>query len=106
MVGDHIGHFNEGDLVFMGPALPHVWVNDAAYLQGKSKQEADAVVVHFVEDFLGENFLCLPELEPLKKILDLSKRGLAITGKTKAEINRRMNGMIGESGLSRLSSLF
>ncbi|HWK58462.1 MAG TPA: AraC family transcriptional regulator [Parapedobacter sp.] len=106
MVGDHIGHFNEGDLVFMGPSLPHVWVNDAAYLEGKAQQEADAVVVHFVEDFLGEHFLSLPELEPLKKILDLSKRGLVITGKTKNEINSRMNGMIGESGLSRLSSLF
>lgn len=106
MVGDHIGHFNEGDLVFMGPSLPHVWINDAIFLQGNAQQEADAVVVHFVEDFLGDNFLSLPELEPLKKILDLSKRGLVITGKTKIEINRRMNGMIGESGLSRLSSLF
>ena len=33
MVGDHIGYFNEGDLVFMGPHLPHVWRNDEAYFQ-------------------------------------------------------------------------
>ncbi|GGC14024.1 AraC family transcriptional regulator [Parapedobacter defluvii] len=106
MVGDHIGHFDEGDLVFMGPALPHVWVNDAAYVQGQAKQEASAVVVHFVEDFLGENFLCLPEMEPLKKVLDLSKRGLVINGRTRLQINCLMNAMIGESGLKRLSSLF
>src|SRR5690606_7162366 len=73
---------------------------------GQAKQQASAVVVHFVEDFLGENFLCLPEMEPLKKVLDLSKRGLVINGRTKLQINRLMNGMIGESGLKRLSSLF
>ncbi len=106
MVGDHIGYFDENDLVFMGPSLPHVWVNDSSYVQGKAKNEADAVVVHFVDDFLGEHFLSLPELDPLKKVLDLSRRGLVIQGKTKKEINQRMNGMIGESGLKRLSSLF
>lgn len=36
MVGDHIGYFDEGDLVFMGSMLPHVWVNDPIYLQRKA----------------------------------------------------------------------
>src|SRR5690606_14182148 len=49
MVGDHIGHFDEGDPVFMGPTLSHVWVNDAAYVQRQTNQEANGVVVHFVE---------------------------------------------------------
>ena len=31
MVGDHIGYFGEEDLVFMGPYLPHVWVNDPEF---------------------------------------------------------------------------
>lgn len=106
MVGDHIGYFEADDLVFMGPSLPHVWVNDSCYVQGKAKEKADAVVVHFVDDFLGEHFLSLPELDPLKKILSLSRRGLVIQGKTKKEINERMKAMIGESGLKRLSSLF
>lgn len=106
MVGDHIGYFDEGDLVFMGPALPHVWVNDSVYVNGQAKHEANAVVVHFVDDFLGETFLGLPETEPLKKVLDLSKRGLVITGKTRTAISRVMNSMVDESGLKRLSSLF
>src|SRR5690606_26991619 len=106
MVGDHIGYFGEGDLVFMGPSLPHVWVNDQSFVHSQTRDGADAVVVHFVEDFIGNNFLCLPELEPLKKVLNLSKRGLAITGKTKKEINFRMNQMKNESGIRRLSSLF
>lgn len=106
MVGDHIGNFDEGDLVFMGPELPHVWVNDPAYIQREAEEEADAAVVQFSEDFLGNNILTLPEMEPLKKILDLSKRGLVIQGKTKRQLGQLINGMTEQSGLGRISSLF
>lgn len=106
MVGDHIDYFGEGDLVFMGPGLPHVWINDARYVEGKAREEASATVVHFGEDFIGEQFLQLPELTPLRKILDLSKRGLVIKGDTKKELSRMMNQMLEENGLKRLSLLF
>src|SRR5690606_7263893 len=83
MVGDHIGSFAAGDLVLMGPGLPHVWVNDQNYFKEDNCTEADAVVVHFMDDFLGENFFNLPETEALTKVLDLSHRGLVITGSTR-----------------------
>ncbi len=53
MVGDHIGYFDEGDLVFMGPMLPHVWVNDPVFVNGEAGYLADAIVIQFVSDFLG-----------------------------------------------------
>ncbi|MBX3256394.1 MAG: AraC family transcriptional regulator [Chitinophagaceae bacterium] len=106
MVGDHIGYFNEGDLVLMGPMLPHVWVNDSEYINGNTKNAADAIVVQFVEDFLGEKFLQIPEIEGLKKILKLSVNGLEIKGNTRKNINRLMMQMPDASGLQRLSLLF
>lgn len=106
MVGDHIGSFSAGDLVLMGPGLPHVWVNDQNYFKEDNCTEADAVVVHFLDDFLGENFLNLPETEALTKVLDLSHRGLVITGSARYRIARIMNKMVNETGLKRLSSLF
>lgn len=106
MVGDHIGYFDSGDLVLMAPSLPHVWINDSEYVNGQADQEADAVVIHFLDTFLGENFLHLPEMEPLTKILSLSQRGLLINGNTKKQINILMKLMITQTGLGRLSSLF
>ncbi len=106
MVGDHIGYFNEGDLVLMGPMLPHVWVNDNEYINGSNKDAADAIVVQFVEDFLGEKFLQIPEIEGLKKILELSNSGLEIKGNTRKRINALMMQMPDASGLQRLSLLF
>lgn len=105
MVGDHIGYFQDDDLVFMGPVLPHVWVNDIEYVTGKTESPAEAIVIQFVEDFLGEFFLGIPEIEVFKKTLRLSKRGLAIKGKSRERINELMKNMLCQNGLQRLSSL-
>ncbi|MBY5956505.1 AraC family transcriptional regulator [Membranicola marinus] len=106
MVGDHIGYFDEGDLVFMGSMLPHVWVNDPEYFEGEADQEADALVIHFTKDFLGEGTMKMPEMEKLKKVLKLSQRGMAIKGKARAEIDRLMTEMPEMPGLLRMSNLF
>ena len=106
IVGDHIGYFNEGDLVFMGPSLPHVWLNDQKFINGEAGYQADAIVIHFMESFLGEKFLSIPEMENFKNILRLSSRGMAFYGETRAKITKLMKGIITMSGLKRLSALF
>jgi len=105
MVGDHIGYFQEGDLVCLGPYLPHVWVNDSIYITGKAPLEADAIVIHFKEDFLGRDFLKIPEMDQLRSFLRLSNRGMSFFGSTKEQINALMMGMVNMNGLQRLSSL-
>lgn len=106
MVGDHIGYFDKGDLVFMGPALPHVWMNDPEYFNGTASEQADGIVIQFVEKFLGEKFLQIPEMEGFKKFLELSGRGMVIKGKSRNRITALMKDMMGMSGLQRLSALF
>lgn len=106
MVGDHIGYFNEGDLVFIGAALPHLWINDPEYINGQVSNSAEAIVIHFVENFLGDNFFNLPEMSPLKNFLRLSKHGLVIKGVTRSRIASLMNKMLNMNGIQRLSALF
>ena len=105
MVGDHIGYFQEGDLVCMGPFIPHVWVNDSMYVNGQADHEAEAIVIHFRDNFLGEEFLKIPEMDAFKNFLKLSNRGMAFSGRTKEQINSLMIGMVGMNGIQRLSSL-
>lgn len=106
LVGDHIGYFKEGDLVLMGPLLPHVWVNDPKYINGQADTLAEAIVIHFKEDFLGEHFLDIPEMVSFKTFLQLSNRGIAIKGKAKVETISLMKKMPGLNGIQRLASLF
>lgn len=74
-VGDSIERFQEGDLVLIGPNLPHFWVSD----QGTKR--AEAVVIQFLEDFAGGQFFSIPEVSELEGLLERSNRGLHFRGK-------------------------
>ena len=46
-IGDHVQNFEEGDLVFTGPNLPHLWRSDEAYFKKNSKQTTRGLVIYF-----------------------------------------------------------
>jgi AraC-like DNA-binding protein len=81
-------------------------MNDPEFFNGEAEYQADAIVIHFMDSFLGEKFLSIPETEKLKNILRLSSRGIVFHGKTRKNINSLMFEMSGMSGLKRLSVLF
>ncbi|GAB3907890.1 AraC family transcriptional regulator [Larkinella knui] len=105
MVGDHISYFDEGDLVFMGPMLSHVWVSDPEFIYGQAEYQADAIVVQFVDSFLGKSFMDIPEMEGFAQFLKLSSRGMVIKGQTREKITALMTQMLPMNGLQRLSAL-
>ncbi len=105
LVGDHIGYFSPDDLVFMGSHLPHIWINDPTFLKDQAGYPAEAIVIHFNDDFLGKSFFEIPEMEAFKNFLSKSNRGMVIKGKTRETINTLMKGMPGMNGLERLSAL-
>lgn len=105
MVGDNIGFFGPDDLVFIGSRLPHLWLNDKVYLDRQASGKADAIVIHFTDDFLGKDFMTIPEMDGFKKFLTLSERGMVITGETRRKVSVLMKRMPEMSGLERLASL-
>lgn len=78
MVGDNIDRFKEGDFIFIGKNLPHTWRTDNIY----PYEKAEALVIHFLENFLGDHFFDAPEMFKIRKLLERSKRGLKICGST------------------------
>ncbi len=105
IVGDSIDHFLEGDMVFVGPDLPHVWQNGDEYYQNNPNYKAEAIVVQFKENALGEGFFQLPEMQSVRVLLKLSKRGLKIDGETHAKIAKELRRIIKIKGLRRIAIL-
>ena len=85
-VGSSMIDFQAGDLVLLGPNLPHCWKNNGLGEEGSSK----AVTIQFKEDFWGEAFFANPETEPIRLLLDKAKSGLQIKGKTRDRIAKEM----------------
>lgn len=91
-IGDHIGRYQEGELIFLGPNLPHL-----SYA-AKSRE----VVLQLKEDFLGLRFLEIPEMQAIKQLFDRGKTGLIFTGKTKHEIGQALVALIDLPPFERL----
>ena len=81
-VGSCITDFKAGDLCMIGSYLPHYYRNDEAFYAKDSSLRAKSLVIHFLEEFLGDKFWLLPESQAIKALLERSKRGLSFGEKT------------------------
>lgn len=102
-VGDNIKRFEAGDIVLVGPNLPHFWRYD------HPDPEADtpySTVIHFREDLWGTTFLNLPEVRSIRTLLDKAGRGILVQGKREQQ---RLGNLIAQvrasEGLDRLLRL-
>ena len=70
-VGDSIESYQAGDLVLLGPWLPHSW-------QGQQLEDmrADAIVLQFNPDTFGEPLLALKEMANLQRMFREARKGL------------------------------
>lgn len=79
-VGDHISQFSDSDLVLIGSNIPHL--NFDHGVTTSYRKEVLHIKPFFREDFVSR----FPELQSLERLLELSKYGLAFSGKTKVEV--------------------
>ena len=105
-VGDSIQRFQDGDLLLIGSDCPHYLRSDNMYFQGDENLQAAALVIHFNPEILGEAFLNLVENRFIQQLLEKSKKGLRISGKTKDAVVKQMRGMLTNSDTNQILELF
>lgn len=96
-VGDSVENFQEGDLVLLGPNIPHYWKNDPEYFE-RDDLQAFAFLLMFSQDFLGKEFFSLPEMTPIKELLNKAKGGIRFLNPDKERIRYGMNQIILSEG--------
>jgi len=86
-VGSHMEDFTAGDLVLLGPNLPHCWKLD----QGKGERsEGSAIVIQFDGGFLGDDFFNKNELQHIKKLFQRSGCGMSFSSGTQTAVNHSL----------------
>lgn len=88
-VGDHIAHYKEGDLVFIGANLPHYWHSEPA-----EEALSHSIVIQFQERFFQNTFFDIPEMREIRSLVNLSKRGMSISGPASVAIVQRMHQLL------------
>ncbi len=79
-IGNHLSYFNDGDLVLIGPNLPHVGFKD------RLTNDEQEIVVQFKYDFMGSEFFDKIEMQNIKGLLERAKYGISFYGRTKQEV--------------------
>ena len=102
IVGDCIDKFKDGDMIFLGPNIPHVMKNEDSYYQKEPNLSVKARVIHFKKEILGDHLLNLPEFHKLKFFLKNTSRGLRIQGKTKLVLIDLLEKLHESKGSTRL----
>jgi len=85
-----VEEFHPGDLIFIGPRIPHVWFSEAPVLNQHSGRTLESVYLLFNQEILPEGLTSLPEFKQVNRALQLSERGVRITGDTLNQVSRIM----------------
>ncbi len=98
IVGDSYEEFKAGDLVLIGPDLPHTWVTDRKI----KNKNCDFVVIQFSAS-LFNSFIGLNEFESIKRLLQNSKNGLHF--KNSKLFREKIMALPEKSGVEKISDL-
>jgi AraC-like DNA-binding protein len=89
IVGDHIGPFQSGDILLIGPDLPHCFRHEYDH-----DTAGESICIKFVPGIFGNQFFNLPETKEIKELLSLCNYGLKLIGKTKKSLSATFDKML------------
>jgi AraC-like DNA-binding protein len=92
-VGSSIADFEEGDLVFIGPELPHCWL---------SEQKGHSLVAQFDEKLFGIDFINNPEMKSIRDLFRKSQQGIKFNGEICLSIRKSLEKMHSQPSFERL----
>ena len=97
IVGDNVAPYHAGDLVLLGPYLPHMWRDELSV-------SIDSVLVTFSKESLGDSFLRMPELRLIDDLCRDCRRGIRFMGESAYVLSALISGMQHQTGPARLRS--
>ena len=88
-VGDNVSPFKPGDLVLVGPSLPHLWRNDASFYNDiENETSVKTIVTKFTKNFIGEGTFDNPEFSGILKLLHKSSYGICFGEKIAKKLHK------------------
>ncbi|MFD2571222.1 AraC family transcriptional regulator [Spirosoma soli] len=104
-VGDHVESFQAGDLVLLGPNLPHFWRSDEDFYKGEAKSRVESIVVQFPIAFVEQGLATVSEAGAIRQLLDRSRYGLCLGLPMSQFLADQLEALPNQSGFKQLLNL-
>lgn len=97
-IGNHISYFNNSQLVLIGSNLPHIGYLDRLTTNGSE------TLIQFLPDFLGKDFLKIPEMVAIDALFERAKKGIRFNIEIKKRIGAKIEKLVDLEGINRITS--
>lgn len=101
IIGDHVDEFAAGDVVLIGPNLPHKWINDNQFYEPGSTLRAKTTVIHFNGSILLSTFGSSESRTDIEQLLKSAKRGIRLFGQDNRKVRLIIRRLDNEQGLKK-----
>ncbi len=102
IIGNNMSPFTDGDMVFMGANVPHIWMSDRVYYEEDSLLSTKVIVAYINPRIFEQMFDMLDEFEPVKQMIRQASKGFYISGETQRQIGNKLLGLLNISGYMRI----
>ena len=102
-IGNDVDAYDDGDLVLIGPGIPHSWCSDTAVDPALPHA---ALVIWFTHAWASGLLAMFPEMARLRPLLAAASQGVCFSAATRAMLRPRIETMFTLDPADRLVSLF
>ena len=85
-IGDSMGTFEEGEMVFVGRNVPQHWISSSEYYQSENNLTIEGIVVNFSAMCFGETFFLIPEMQKIDHFLKSVNGACRVTKQTRIQL--------------------
>jgi len=98
-VGNHFSSYDNGDLVLIGPNLPHAGFGLNAH------GHHEEIVIQIKEEVFNQSLLSIPEMSAMRQLLERGKYGVSFSGETREKATRKLVRLLKHSPFDRFIEL-
>lgn len=95
-IGNHLSYFNNSQLLLIGSNLPHNGFTDRLTINGSQ------TCIQFKQEFLGDNFFNIPEMESIHNLFERSKKGIVFGTDTKQKLGYKIEQLSEKKGFKKI----
>lgn len=102
IIGNKIDKFQAGDMVFLGPGVPHIWLSDPAFYKEDTALRSKVIVMYINPKIFEQMFESMTELRGIQLMIQQASMGINIFGKTKKLIAEKLIDLFNKTGFEKV----
>jgi AraC-like DNA-binding protein len=101
IIGNNVSHYESGDMVFIGPNVPHIWLSDPAFYKKDSIMRSKVIVMYINPKIFESMLAFVTEFDGVNEMLQQAVKGINIFGETRNSISAKLIALASNTGFEK-----